>query len=68
MVKIICQKITETYPCTCGNGNIVLVKRRVSGTGHNQSQPKEGITSIKACRACGSTIDSNGNELDKRKN
>jgi hypothetical protein len=61
------RKISETHLCNCGKGEITLNKITVTGLGPNQSQPKESIASIIPCRVCGSTIDNNGTELDKKK-
>ena len=61
------EKFRETHLCNCGKGEIIVNKVRVTGIGPNQSQPIEGIASIIPCRVCGSTIDNNGTELDKKK-
>jgi hypothetical protein len=61
------EQIMETHRCKCGEGNIYVKKVVVTGMGSNQSQPMEGIASIAPCRVCGSTENSNGFELDKKK-
>jgi hypothetical protein len=61
------EKFRETHLCNCGRGEIIVNKVMVTGIGPNQSQPKESIANIIPCRVCGSTMDSNGTELDKKK-
>ena len=61
------EKFRETHLCNCGKGEIIVNKVMVTGMGSKQSQPKEGIASIIPCGVCGSTIDNNGTELDKKK-
>ena len=67
MVINMSEKFRETHLCNCGKGEIIVNKVMITGMGHNQSQPKEGIASIIPCSECGSTIDNNGTELDKKK-
>jgi hypothetical protein len=61
------EKFRETHLCNCGRGEIIVNKIMVTGIGPKQSQPQESIVNIIPCRVCGSTMDSNGTELNRKK-
>ncbi len=61
------KQFTETHFCNCREGNIYVKKRVITGIGNDQSQEIEGVASIVPCVVCGSTVNSNGHELDKKK-
>jgi hypothetical protein len=61
------KQFTETHFCNCREGNIYVKKSVITGLGYNQSQQIEGVANIIPCIVCGSTMNSNGYELDKKK-